>query len=443
MADEDLRALMRAARTRPDDVAAGWAYARALARAGDPREHDVLVDLARLGDVDAQAALDAWNPWPTPGGNAGRTWRGPAVAHLGAARSITLGRDAYLVGVGRQLVFTRVAQEDALVARGLDDLEVRWRRGPCTLHAMLVGDLIVGTDDGRLLAWDAATGRDVAEAKYRGPIQEVLPVDGGRAIVVAGGRTYGVDLRSSAFGQELFAYAHGRHASFVAGGPWVCVSGSRTEILSVESGEVVRTVSRSDATTLIGADAAGVLASDGGLTALDPRTGETRWRFEHPGRLDRRRLAHDERTVLAGFSGQGQVPSELVALARDTGAVRWRRPLDLHLTMALLPDAVYLARSRRVDHKVLQPWVTLLDPLTGVVRDERELPRVPLRSEPYVAPFPGGLLVVSGDALHVFDGRAPAPAPAAQVVTKATKSKAKAKSKARTAKLARRRGPSS
>jgi hypothetical protein len=299
----------------------------------------------------------------------------------------------------------------------------------------------------RLLAWDAATGRDVAEAKYHGPIQHVLPVDGGRAIVVSDGRTYGVNLRPSAFGQELFAYAHGRNAVFVAGGPWVCVSGPPTVILSVESGEVVHTFSPLGAPTLLGADAAGVLASDRGLAALDPRTGATRWRFEHPGRLDRRRLAHDERTVLAGFSGQGQVPSELVALARDTGAVRWRRPLDLHLTMALLPDAVYLARSRRVDHKVLQPWVTLLDPLTGVVRDERELPRVPLRSEPYVAPFPGGLLVVSGDALHVFDGRAPAPAPAAQVTVKATrprsKSKAKAKSKARTAKLARRPGPSS
>ena len=62
MIDEELRTLERAVRERPDDMRAGWAYARCLARAGQRRRHFFEVcRLARRGDLEKElaAAMEA------------------------------------------------------------------------------------------------------------------------------------------------------------------------------------------------------------------------------------------------------------------------------------------------------------------------------------------------------------------------------------------------
>lgn len=432
MADDDLRALERAAKTRPDDLAAGRAWARALGRAGDPREHDELARLSRLGDAGAEAELAAWNPWPSPGG----CWSGPALERLGSGWSVDLGPVVRLVGVGRRHLLVS-EPGDGLVARGLDDLQVRWRRGPCSdVHTVLTGDLVVthaNHDQGPLMAWDAATGKELAAARL-GSLRWVEPVAGARAIVFDGagdGRLVLVDLRREAFGEVAWSrrVTLDPHVYHHAGGPWVLVNDRVPSVLAVATGK--RAWRPDEADQLWAADASGVLAGAGGqLVAFDPSERVVRWRFAPPGPIDRFWLAFDARTVLAIVGRRGHDPGEMVAIARDNGAVRWRRPLDLHVSMALLPDGLYLSRAQRVGHKVLQPWVTLIDPLDGTVKDEQALPRAPLSSRIEVAPFPGGVMALCGSRLWIFDGReAPEPAAAEEPPARGTTSKSKKKRK--------------
>jgi hypothetical protein len=75
-----------------------------------------------------------------------------------------------------------------------------------------------------------------------------------------------------------------------------------------------------------------VASGDGSVTALDARTGTSRWRYARPGaRLDGLQVTPDGATVLAAFAstaGRGEQPLHVVVLEAATGRVRWQRGVE-------------------------------------------------------------------------------------------------------------------
>src|SRR5688500_4461930 len=107
MSDERLRALERAARERPDDLAAGWAFAGELERSGDRlRAHRELARLARQGDAPAIARVLAWSPFSGESG-AGASYRArrPGLHSYQHLTWIELEGTARVLGASNDHVF--------------------------------------------------------------------------------------------------------------------------------------------------------------------------------------------------------------------------------------------------------------------------------------------------------------------------------------------------
>lgn len=170
--DVERRARERAARADPHDPASARALAEALRRSGDRRAlFHALCALARAGDAEAAAEVEAWHPWPGPDGRGNRR-AGPSGATVRPVRDPVRTRVARLpVGVPRAIAGASsthlfvvcvpsgwtpqgTVPGEVLVAVELATLEVAWRvesetaRADWRHPAVLVGEEVAwGTGD--------------------------------------------------------------------------------------------------------------------------------------------------------------------------------------------------------------------------------------------------------------------------------------------------------
>jgi hypothetical protein len=199
--DETLRALERAARADATDRAAGWAYVRALDRAGDVvgawRER---CRLARGGDLSAWDEL-TWCP------------RGVRTEPRVTAR-VRLERLGGIVGGGGSNTVVLVEGED-IVALDARTLEQRWRcaaidaawLGPCL--ALLRDDEVVllRADEGRALT---SVPLGVRGHRLHGAADRVLVhhgADPASSVTIDLGPAPRVDPRPAGVGLGAFALA--------------------------------------------------------------------------------------------------------------------------------------------------------------------------------------------------------------------------------------------
>lgn len=166
--DAERRAAERAVRAHPHDPASARALAEALRRSGDRRAlFHALCALARAGDPEASAEVEAWHPWPGPDGRGnrragvGRPVRDPvrtraARLPVGVPRAIAGASSTHLFVVCAPPGWTPQGDVpgEVLVAVDLATLEVAWRveseiaRGAWERPALLVGEEVVwGTGD--------------------------------------------------------------------------------------------------------------------------------------------------------------------------------------------------------------------------------------------------------------------------------------------------------
>lgn len=241
MTDAALRALEREARARPADLAAGWAYAIGLERAGERRALWLeLCRLARADDARAVAAVDGWLP-----GLGGTTPRAPSLRAPKVARVALIEHEAFedhwiqgawsagdrniLVSAGAELLFfdveaevLRRRQRDVFFvqAHGDDALVVTQDRtvfvrslasDDATAGAGLAGEglvtscaswgdrLVVVRGDGQMQALDA--GASLGRVLWREPVQ-LEGVHGLSDSLVFGDEEVEVVVRDLATGRE-------------------------------------------------------------------------------------------------------------------------------------------------------------------------------------------------------------------------------------------------
>lgn len=427
MADLDLRALARAAEARPGDRAAGWAYASALARAGDRRgQARELCRLARLGDPDAQQALDAWSPWPGPGGLVRRRSLARAPRSLVERARVSLGRhQPALLGVSRDVALIGL-REGGFEARHLVDGALRWGCRESELLA-LVGDLVVAAHGSQLVAREVISGEVLERATLPGEVLKLVPVAGGRAICVFG-PTFGlVDLVPGALGQRAWELPFPPGGRLSAGGSFVLVeTGERTaarglQLVQADSGAVLWTrhawgLERGEPGLVLTVDRRGLIAwgitvrsgladADAWLVELDPLSRAPRWSHVRRGgvtALQPGLVAVDERLVVTATSGDaGGGPGRLLAIERATGHQRWTWPLrDGAPTLALTPTALWLGERGCDDRGAPGVRVTALDRATGEPRLSHTIVDAPGRL--HFAPCDGGGVLLCDDALIVL-----------------------------------------
>lgn len=330
MPDESLRALERASRARPDDVAAGWAYARALERAGERRAlFAELCRLDRLGDAAASAAIDAWHA-PGPGLRAPRVhpaaFRDLALAATGTLEDVERtrgGRLALRFDDGSLVVVD--PGESVPVSREHDVVHLG-RRGDDLLHVMA----------SRAVTRDGDVGRVINDLALETPVTRAV-ARGDRVLVAAeSGTLASIDLAS-----DQNAWSHpGWQQPLAAAGPtslWGDTSmelrlfardlGDGHELWTRNLGSLLATNPlwwRLDRDGLVVQEAVsetpvldvgrGEAGWSARWTELDPRTGEARWSVE--GEPAFAALLTSSALVLFG-------PTSVTALARHDGSTRW------------------------------------------------------------------------------------------------------------------------
>lgn len=244
VSDEALRALARAARAREGDLEAGWAYARALERAGDRRGLFLeLCRLARAGDPRADAALQGGVAGP--GGGPAAPIVDLALARAQVVRVVeapTLTGAVELLAARGERVLARAG--DAVVVVDLTAGEVRGGF-PCGGLVALRGDDVLHTSrDRRALVLRDLQGEVLARVDLPWPAGH-LAVGRDRALVggVAerGGALLALDVGADV-GRVLWATRPEHRASrlLVAGGRGLRVTtGWRLEAYDLEAGAVV------------------------------------------------------------------------------------------------------------------------------------------------------------------------------------------------------------
>ncbi|MCO5166154.1 MAG: PQQ-binding-like beta-propeller repeat protein [Planctomycetes bacterium] len=436
MADLDLRALARAAAARPGDLAAGWAYATALARTGDPRgQTRELCRLARLGDADAQQALDAWSPWPGPDGLVLRRSLARAPRSLVERARIARVEGAFILAVARDVVLVKHYDgAPRLEALELSDGGPRWS-APCNvLTGALLGGLVVTAEDStRLTARALDTGEVVAEATLPDEIRQLVAVPGGRAMCEFG-PTFGlVDLTPEAFGErawELPVPFSARTSAFVTDGVHLLVE-RRTDperehrLVDVETGATVWRLQRWDLPILsvygaaVAMDARGLVVQGSSghgrgwrvsdhekgeavVCELDARTRRPRWQHARRGWTSilpmRSSFATGEDVILVTVTERDG--TQLLALERTAGQVRWSRALagqDAEFVIA--GDTAWLAEPLPDTTRVR---VQALDLLTGAPRLDLVLSSIRAEAELSLAPMVDGVVLLTDDALIVL-----------------------------------------
>lgn len=347
MTDEALQRLGRWAQARPEDLAVGWAHARALERAGARRElHLALCRLARAGDPDALARITRW-----VGPGAARPMAALPDLHRLRGRVVRVEqlRDACALGVWNDRAYLGTA--GGFLAVDLDEGTTCWS-APCSGWAFMRGDDVVILGDTALSVRDL-DGRPLGSARLPWA-PHVAAMVGDRLVLGrdAAGRAQVLAMDvGEAVGRTLWSVELAEGGDLHVGGSLVVriTSTLRVETLDLETG-----ASR-DLGPLTGGDGperrivglaldplqetlAYSLAppvrhsfdfsfSDpppeevlvAWLGEIDLRTSETRWCTTLQGSAGRMWLERHQ--VVTHFD------DVLLALDRVTGAVRWRAPL--------------------------------------------------------------------------------------------------------------------
>lgn len=385
MADDELRALARAVETRPDDLEAALALARALTRAGDLRgARRVVAALARMGHVESQEQLARLGPWPTSSGMSGASTTRPgpgddcrivATATLsggspGPRRSLVCaGEDVVVVGTTRRIV-----------ACGARDLRTRWDRPTPAADstAIVAGDVLMVDAQGELALLDAASGARLAQARLPGPAVQ-LTARNDRALAVMSQATSvrhvlaAVDL-GARFGRVAWSQPGERKDVQGVPGRWAVVTSRKLVIadglalLDLERGHAVwerswrELLGRSGVYGHLAAvDGRGLIVRES--PASGPRGQAFLSELELPGRGTRWRTAVPEAWSVVALSADtlvARAPAEegcgLVALSRADGAVRWERSLPCSRPrLVLTPELACVAALRAVESWVAQP----------------------------------------------------------------------------------------
>lgn len=443
--DSERRAAERAARADPTDLAAARTLAEALRRTGDRRAlFHALCRLARAGDAEARAEVDAWNPWPGPDGPGNRRARaGPPLREPVTTRVARhpVGLPRAIVGVSpTRLVVLCLAvgpepgqPQETLVALDLATLEVawtrpadearrRWDRGP----ALLVGeDVVWATTDDLLRVTAAADGaprKDVALGLPRTADEHRVVADGDQVAVGAVDEP-SVTLPGGAQCAVVVDLAAGKAV-------WRSTRPTTPALLAAFDGQAVhadgRTLAlangaRTGPPRLDGSAARLARLPDGGLAALLREAG-TRLLVALDAQGDRRWTAElgaatsDDLvvtgTVIAavGWSDALDQPA-LAALDLATGARRWGRALpptgsfDVPITSlaGLGPDLALLVAAGQGSSLVLVD-AERGDPRLELPLDLPLLVRPALFGAPArvdfaeLVPLDGALLVVASGA---------------------------------------------
>ncbi|MGN9907758.1 outer membrane protein assembly factor BamB family protein [Phytohabitans sp. LJ34] len=199
----------------------------------------------------------------------------------------------------------------------LDQRRERWRLAGVVDGAQVsvhAGVLYAGTRTRDLAAHDPTDGRrrwsvHIGHNVSRIAISDTIAYVGGEG----GGRLTAVDLRTR---RVIWAYDTG---------------GDRIVTPAVDAGTIY----------VAGVAAAALPGRRTRLHALDARTGNRKWVFAPPGDPPMSSFAVGGRAV---FIGTDTAPGLLYAVARDTGALRWQRPVPGPVDRpALTGDTVYVA----------------------------------------------------------------------------------------------------
>jgi outer membrane protein assembly factor BamB len=343
--DDDVRALERAARAMPGDIAAGRRFARGLERVGD--RAGFLAEVARLaraGDGEARIALRRWNPWSHVRGDGatGCSIRKAVrrVADVATAR-VASGVASRVLGATDRTLFLLV---DDLCAVDVKSLALRWRSELTVQSAAgLSGDDLVvayrGPRSSRniLKRLDETTGSVLREATIDGFCTNELWPLGDRAVIAVSAdegeaRILGVDL-GQRFGEVLWRETRlsGLRPHCVVSSHLYFVQWSNLLGREPETGRFVFEASSTVPNSLhhpFAADERGVLLK--GARAIGKlfveerdRAGAPRWSLEGNAQRDQVAITAEIALIArAADVGIGS-PQEVVAVDRATGKVRW------------------------------------------------------------------------------------------------------------------------
>lgn len=373
--DERLRDLERAARARPGDSAAAWAYVRALEQVGQGgvARWGALCRLARSGDDEAWCALEL-----QPAG-AGR---------LEVTGHVDLENPVYLSGqgAGRLALMRPARSKGVLEVLDARTLAVSWRveadgldvavTGPRVAHRspdpteLVVRELHSGVEVGRTplecsLRLQAAAGRAVAFLRDTGHICVIDMSDAPGTVLWRGDMPRGDLARDRLLGgvrawyldrvpRMTAAFALGELAPAWEVRGWLRRADSSLAVLLRWDGERTDLRERGPA-----------CARGGTLVALDVVTGAERWTHvvEHEGWIEVR-FTRDH--VIAWR------PDRVEALDRRTGAPCWSVPVPAAAEIAVeaASDVVYVVAPTRPGARKHRVVATALDARDGAVRGE-------------------------------------------------------------------------
>jgi hypothetical protein len=347
VSDEELRALERAARSRPGDVAAGWAYARALANAGRARERMFeLARLARLGEDAAQAELERRASTIEPMRTAGRV------------RTFELPYVRSGVGVGvteRSLVFII---DDEIVAIDPKTFERKWavsRHDSIERTVWMRGEDVLRDIDDELVLHDGENGEVIGRARLPRPPRCLIAL-GDRAAAVVRSEEGGESVLGIEVGERFGSILWRRDVATTATPLAFTFAGE----IVVEHGHALETWGADDgalraALFLPLADERFVARGDGRGVAL------TTSARDHPDQIEYQDLPAPQHRWVLGNEAiddhalaqdavvfvESRSAARLVALDRTNGSVRWRVPIPWadvgdRLMITAARDSVYV-----------------------------------------------------------------------------------------------------
>lgn len=337
MSDEALRALERAARSAPADLAAGRAYTEALRRAGRRQElfHE-LCRLMRAGDKVAHGEVLHWWPWPGPDGpGSTRCTRALPPERMAMSEPwwprFPIGSIDWIAHAG-ELLLLGVGSRRSVVAIDTSSREAVWRAGiGGRSPPVLVGEWLVHANDrGRLALTQLADGSCVHEIGLSGRVEQ-LEADGDRLAVLLRPKAaprvlLGLDLgpagpcetwEVSLEWEEPYLSAH--HGRVVVG------DGDEGTVLDLETGQALGT----SAPPLAGDESGLVTAADLNRFVAGPE--RLRWL---PGEV-----------ALTPTRSLVRVMRDLRAFDRATGQMAWSARLPSNSIRVVTEPLVVVGES--------------------------------------------------------------------------------------------------
>lgn len=319
-------------------------------------DQQLTADQTLAGTTVSIPEARAITAWPTGGGDltnatgnieaaaSGVAWRRSVGAGGGARRPITatpVGGEGrlFLLDADGMVRAVRAADGSALWSKPVRAAERRRNRDSEAFGGGLALDgatLFAATGFGELIAFEAATGREIWRARTPSPLHAAPVAGAGRVFVVTNdSELYGFDASN---GQEIWSFQAIAEPARMLASPNPALLND-VIVAPFASGEIVALLAANgrrlwgDALTRAGGlnslsainDIAGrpvisggtvfAVSQSGVIAAVDLRSGNRLWA---------RNLASVQTPLLAGEQIYVvTVDSELVALERSTGAVRW------------------------------------------------------------------------------------------------------------------------